>query len=374
MTELGITFLSLRLHPIAKDIVAFSPEEWKKKAEDIIQTVENKAKLPQTFGARRNVSELDDMFPQGYSYGNLFFEEFRIGYDPQNPEGGVFIGFSDVAMEVYLEKNRCTVYALLQNLQNESYTITIESMSIIAVLDEQNISLKDMCEGWRTGSLHIYCEASPRERRLVNCLNCPINYVVRDDYIALELVKDKLRLIIENDEAFDSAFDATLPLLSFTGSFHGDLAATLAEPLFSIDNDEAFTRFVANLFLDNFRLVHLEEGKAVNDEWFVGEMVECSYYGAGAIYPRVNDKGLEETILDIVRCGKLFSTLYKIQGIWGNEGLKDLWKCILETLSYYQPDEDDEYWIDRNIDYYKLTYPKVRDLALNLFVKASTDE
>lgn len=365
MVELGITQMSMRLHAFGENIDAFSPEEWQKEAKEIIQIAESKAQFRRIFGAKANVSNFpDELFPCSYTYGNLY-EDFRIGYDPEHPEDGVFIGFSDEALEDYLYKTNGTVYEMLQALQSARYEIRLESFSVIAVLDEED-PIWMLGRDSLNGSLGIFSQDAPTENGAIRCNTCSSTRTLRDDYIELELIKGESVLTIDKDMTFDYDYEAAFPLTVFTGSLAGEPARALTKSLCQVREDLDFILLVARIFQDHFCLVRVDGDEVSYDPWFLREIEPNNVYNSGVIYPRVNETSLEEHISTIVEKGDLFSFLRKIHVIWGDEGLKELWACMMSTFKKLELDEKVDHWVKRNYNYYKLTYPCLKDLVRDL--------
>ena len=331
MVELGITQMSMRLHATGENENTLSTETWQEKAKEIIRIAESKAQFRRVFGTKANLSNAPkELFPCSYTYGNLY-EDFRIGYDPDHPEDGVFIGFSDEALEDYLYKTNGTVYEMLQALQSARYELRLESLSVIAILDEDE-PIWALGRDWMNGSLGIFSQDAPTEDGVIRCNNCAATKEVRDDYIELELIKGQSVLTIDKDMTFDYDYEAAFPLTVFTGSLAGAPARALTKSLCQVREDSAFTLLVAEIFRDHFCLVRAEGDEVSYDPWFYQELEACIVYNSGVIYPRVNETSLEEHISTIVKKGDLFSFLRKIHVIWGDEGLKDLWACMMSTF------------------------------------------
>lgn len=365
MVELGITQMSMRLHATGENENTLSTETWQEKAKEIIQIAESKAQFRRIFGAKANVSNLpDELFPCSYTYGNLY-EDFRIGYDPEHPEDGVFIGFSDEALEDYLYKINGTVYEMLQALQSARYEIRLENFSVIAVLDEED-PIWMLGRDWLNGSLGIFSQDAPTENGAIRCNTCSSTRMLRDDYIELELIKGESVLTIDKDMTFDYDYEAAFPLTVFTGSLAGEPARALTKSLCQVREDLDFILLVARIFQDHFCLVRVDGDEVSYDPWFLREIEPNNVYNSGVIYPRVNETSLEEHISTIVEKGDLFSFLRKIHVIWGDEGLKELWACMMSTFKKLELDEKVDHWVKRNYNYYKLTYPRLKDLVRDL--------
>lgn len=373
MVELGITQMSMQLHAIGENIADLTPEAWQQKAREIIHIAESKAHFQSIFGPKVNVSNLpDELFPCSYTYGNLY-EDFRIGYDPEHPEDGVFIGFSDEALEGYLYKTNGTVYEILQALQSAKYEICLESLSVIAILDEDE-SIWMLGRDWMNGSLGIFSKDASTEDGVIYCDICYATKEVRDDYIELELIKGQSVLTIDKDITFDRDYEVAFPLIVFTGSLAGAPACALTKSLCQVREDSDFIQLVAEIFRDHFCLVRVEGDEVSYDPWFFQEMKSDSVYNGGVIYPRVNETSLEEHIATIVEKGDLFSFLRKIHVIWGDEGFKDLWACMMSTFNKLELDEKVDHWLKRNYNYYKLTYPRLKDLVRDLYEEEDNGE
>ncbi len=365
MVELGITQLSMRLYAAGENVDTLSAEAWQNKAKEIIRIVESKARFHSIFGAKTNLSKAPkELFPCSYTYGNLY-EDFRIGYDPEHPEDGVFIGFSDVALEDYLYKTNGTAYELLQALQSARYELCIESLSVIAILDEDE-PLWTFGRDWMNGSLGIFSQDASTEDGVIRCNICYATKEVRDDYIELELIKGQSVLTIDKDITFDRDYEVAFTLIVFTGSLAGAPACALTKSLCQVRGDSDFILLIAEIFRDHFCLVRIEGDEVSYDPWFYQEMDWNSVYNGGVIYPRVNETSLEEHIATIVEKGDLFSFLRKIHVIWGDEGFKDLWACMMSTFNKLELDEKVDHWLKRNYNYYKLTYPRLKDLVKDL--------
>lgn len=365
MVELGITQMSMRLHAIGENIAALTPEAWQQKARDIIRIAESKAHFQSIFGPKVNVSNLpDELFPYSYTYGN-YYEDFHIGYDPEHPEDGVFIGFSDEALEDYLHKTNGTVYEFLQALQSAKYEIHLESLSVIAILDEDE-SIWMLGRDWMNGYLGIFSKNASTENGVICCDICYATKEVRDDYIELELIKGQSVLTIDKDITFDRDYEVAFTLIVFTGSLAGAPACALTKSLCQVRGDSDFILLIAEIFRDHFCLVRIEGDEVSYDPWFYQEMDWNSVYNGGVIYPRVNETSLEEHIATIVEKGDLFSFLRKIHVIWGDEGFKDLWACMMSIFNKLELDEKVDHWLKRNYNYYKLTYPRLKDLVKDL--------
>lgn len=375
MVELGITQMTMRLYATGESENTLSAEAWQNKAKEIIRIVERKARFQSIFGAKTNLSKVPkEMFPCSYTYGNLY-EDFRIGYDPEHPEAGVFIGFSDVALEDYLHKSHGTAYELLQALQSARYELRLESLSVIATLDEDSDApIWTLGRDWLNGSLGIFSKDAQAEDGVIRCNNCSATKAVRDDYIKLELIEGQSVLSIEKDIAFNENHTVALPLTVFIGSLAGAPARALTKSLCQLREDRDFIQLVAEIFQEHFCLVRVEGDEVSYDPWFYQEMEACSAYNGGMIYPQVNETSLEEHIATIVEEGDLFSFLRKIHVIWGDEGIRELWACMMNTFNKLELNDEVDHWIKRNYNYYKLTYPRLKDLVKDLFEEDAAED
>lgn len=339
-------------------------EVWNQKSLDIIDEIEKKTQFKIIFGeCQKMISGLPQGYTEGYTYGqNPFY--FCIAYHPDHIEMGVIIKFSAYSWAVYqqlfLEINQISIniHSFLQKIQSKLYSFRLSRIDIAIDFINENFSVNTIYNQLSKGN-QIIKNVSGRKNSSSLTAYCK-NNIVSTFYIgsksknikALLRVYDKKK---EQEENFGFRYHEAVQSHNWTrfeAVYKGNYAHTLSERLFKIQNDSELRELLVSAFTDRYRFFYKKSNQETKFTKKMLSLLNQNNYIFSSPSPR--DNQLSQSIKYLVTSSGLFSTIYKINEIWGQKGLEDFIDFLENEYANYEANEDIQRWIKKYGNLYKI--------------------
>lgn len=142
----------------------------------------------------------------------------------------------------------------------------------------------------------------------------------------------------------------------FEAAYKGTYAHDLSEELERIKSDTALKNLLVSALTDRYQFYYAKSHKLTTYSKKMLELLNQKSFRFNSPSPRTNL--LEQSQKHIINGSGLFPYLYKIQHIWGDEGLKKCLLFLFNEFDNYEPNDDVMLWLKKYSPLYvKQGYP-----------------
>lgn len=338
-------------------------DQWKQKGGLLIEHFEKLSKLETVFG---EVKEIQHSIPQGYSMGYAYGDNpfyFCVAYHPEHIEMGIIVKFSAYAWAVFQEKYQqlykesIQIHNYLQMIQSKFYTSRLSRIDIAIDFMNEKIHVNTIYNQLSKGN-QIIRNSSGRKN------SSALSAVIKDNYVSTFYVGSRGK----NIKAFLRVYDKKLEQKQtygfryheaekfddwtrFEAVFKGEYAHSLSERLLEIGTDNELKILLISSFTDRYQFFYKNSGKQTV---FTKKMLSLIHQTNFSFYsPSPRDNQLIQSIEHLLHGSGLFPTMYKINEIWGFDGLKEFKEYLMVEYAVYEPNEDVTRWINKYRHLYK---------------------
>lgn len=360
--ELGIDQLTMVAFPntslFNKEDIIF---EWDEIAEKIISTIEEKTNLVNTFGERIKLKKAINGYNTAYQYGTAP-NCVTIYYNDSRPDMAVMLYYSGQGLKTYLNKNNIQVYNLIQNIQDELYTIRLSRIDLVADFINYGLDITKIYNDYVNNEtnvfLTVYREDNSQfyKKGIYEATNYTKESNVRTMYLGTRKSEIFLRVYNKKLEQMDKGVNSDKVLncadwVRFECETKGKSAHQMSQELLNIKSDEELAHLIANTFLQKYSFFYMEDNRRVKPTEYTQAIIDCVTENKCIL------SSAKPMNYDLVRTFQyLFSTsgmipaFYKVLRIYGEQGLKDLSDYIREYVHTYEPTKKCFNWIEANKD------------------------
>lgn len=123
------------------------------------------------------------------------------------------------------------------------------------------------------------------------------------------------------------------------------------EAVMECQTDEAFKNLILSAILDRFMFFYTKTRKPHKITRLMLKLLDDKTFGFTC--PNVRDNDLERSIRHLIKNSGLFPTMYKIEAIWGEEGLNKFMEYLMEKYQEFEPNEDHRLWLRKRFQQYQ---------------------
>ncbi|MDU3212353.1 hypothetical protein [Anaerococcus sp.] len=134
--------------------------------------------------------------------------------------------------------------------------------------------------------------------------------------------------------------------------FSSDYAHQLTELFKDCKDDEELKNIILSIILDRYMFFYTGSGKPTKLTRLMLQELDNKNFELESLSPRNNS--LERSIDHLIKGSGLFSTMYKIYMIWGEDELNEFLEFLYERFKEYEPNNDVFIWLNKNKESYKI--------------------
>lgn len=344
-------------------------EGWETLAINIIEEFSKLAHIETLFGMLEDSSQ---PLPQGYSHGfnctgTTFY--FTMAYHIDYIQMGICIKFSANAWMEYRRrfqdvlKKDANIHTLLHSIENtDLYSSRLSRMDIAIDFINEKISVNT-----------IYNQLS-KKNQLVRNKSGRLNHselsaITRNNVTSTfylgskgKNIKALLRVYNKKKEQIETIGTRYQEALQyqdwvrFESVFKGKYAHALTDKLKSITSSTDLKDLLVSAMTDRYLFYYAKSGKLTTYSKKMLKLLNQRNFRFNSPSPRLNL--LEQSQKHILNGSGLFSYLYKVYKIWGDDGLNDCLNFLYYEFEHYEPTEDVLSWLNKYTALYtKQGYP-----------------
>ncbi|WP_206911400.1 hypothetical protein IGL98_003369 [Enterococcus sp. DIV0840] len=330
---------------------------WTKEANKIIAEFETLSRIPFLFGDRKESYNRISGYDTSYEYGeNNFY--FSISFHSAHPRMGIAVKFSATSWRYYRLwynenlNDETDVYLFLSSIQSNLYETRLSRIDL--TVDFINYDL-DANEVYKTLTTEKVIIKNSKERKN----NSKIGAIVVDNTASTIYIGSRGR----NVKSLLRIYDKRLEQIQNWGIYHeiainseswirfemvvkGKYSHELTKAIMKIENEQDFKTLILSAITDRYRFLNAKTNELT---FYSTEMISAlSAKSFEFNTPSPRNNSLFSSINHIIKGSGLFPTLYKIQDIWGIDGLKDFWIFLDKCYTLYKPNDDVNIWLKKN--------------------------
>lgn len=134
-----------------------------------------------------------------------------------------------------------------------------------------------------------------------------------------------------------------------------DYAHKLTTALLDTKNDIEYKEIILDFIIQKYFFVTANNNAPAP---FLQQLIDMKNDQEITLFKSVNTKNTElsKNLLHLLRTSGTVTTLYKINAIWGNAGLKKCMDTITEIIKTHQPNQDCVRFLRNNLEEYRIAY------------------
>lgn len=322
----------------------------------------------------------EDKAPAGYTvayhYGAHSFY-LALAYHPEHARMGIIVKMSAQALDYYTQHSGLKLYNLLQTAQDNSYTMRLSRVDLVADYINEGIDVTAIYHGLNAHTIGIYdrYEGRTLEEPIYKRKNLELRgFCVADAVptIYLGAVSSDVQLRVydkrrEQLERKGTKMDKALACANWTRFeiiLKSDYAHQFTNALMAVTDDTEFGNLIATVIVQKFRFMLVINGNVDVETDYTQMLVDCIANNNFRL-KSASTKNFElaNSIAHLYGGSGLLNTLYKIKDIWGSDAAWDFIAHTHALLANLEPNDDCQYWLMRNANDYKRNYPTWADFT-----------
>lgn len=373
MVELSMNEITVKIEPKENNEAIRKKNEWSRQAERIIGFLEINFGFNRIFHRNRDCSENVHEEVISYTYGFLD-DELTVYYYPSSREKGVILHITDDALQRYLEKTEFTFYEFFQKLYALPYNVTLTAIRLTALYIHEGVNLEKLHDAWINGAIGIKCQAYT-PGKLFTMTNCKptvwTRWALSNEVIAMDfpLIKDAVSLTIHEVTPALKELSALADRKNFPPThvrlelfLKKNYATAIFGLMQSVHDDEYFAQLVTGFIGNMARFYMVDNGRILELLGATKILENCVAEKNYVVTPAFDGKqSLVTSIKSLTQKSEMFSIIYKVHDLWGEEGIRLLKKHLTEEYARYSPEEGTEKWLNHNRSKYKANCPTAKD-------------
>lgn len=361
MLDVQVDEFTLVLQPIKRP---YSIGEWPGMAINLISEFVKLSKIEFILGT---LDEAINSLPQGYSHGFVFKDApyyFSIAYHTDFIQMGVCIKFSAHAWMEYRKQYQLLYTSPMQLHQffksindNALYTSRISRVDIAIDFINENIKVNTIYNQLSKKNQIVKTAAGRNNNSILSAITK--NNITSTFYLGSKgkNIKALLRVYDKKLEQIDTMgilYDEALARdswIHFEAVFKGRYAHDISEKLETIKSNTELKDLLVSALTDRYQFYYAKSNKLTNYTKQMLNLLRQKNFLFNSPSPRMNL--LERSQSHIINGSGLFSYLYKVQDIWGHEGLKKSLAFLYKEFENYEPNNDVVLWLEKYSTLYK---------------------
>lgn len=344
-------------------------EDWEIMAVEIIEEFVSLTNIETIFGQLEDHSHT---LPQGYSMGfscqNLE-HYFAMAYHPDYLQMGICIKFSASAWLEYknnfyeqFNKHIHIHDFLLTSSNTNAYSLRLSRVDIAIDFIDEKVSVNTLYNQLSKKN-HIVKNDSGRNN------HSTLSAITKDNITSTfylgskgKNIKALLRVYDKKKEQLETMgiryhdainYDSWV---RFEAVFKGKYAHRLTEKFLEIKSDTELKDTLVSALTDRYIFYYAKSGRITTHSKKMLQLLNQKNFKFSSPSPRLNL--LEQSQKHILNGSGLFSYLYKVKKIWGDDGLNDCLDFLQNEFDHYEPTEDVLLWLKKyTVLYTKQGYP-----------------
>ena len=326
MLEVGIDEITFVLQLSSSYNYLLKYNEWIDVARRIIDIFCVKADIENSFGEEKILAK---GLPKGYTYGYTYGEHdhyFAIAFHEFRRDMGVVVKFSAKSLDYYCYSTGKTVYELLQQIQDDLYTVRTSRVDIALDYIDEDVNINDIYDGYLENRLVILREMkSKKDGSIFNKIvgfqirgffnQCDINTIYfgsKQSSSFLRIYDKKYEQMSKKGTKYKEACSCK-NWVRFEGVFRNEYAHNIGDELLKVNNDIDFGNLLACIMIQRYRFMDKDNAGNMTETFYVNLLL--SNISNMSFILRANesrDNRLLDNILYLLGNSGTISTLYKI--------------------------------------------------------------
>ena len=344
-------------------------EGWEDTAINIVKEFVELSELEVVLG---NLKEATYSLPQGYSNGFIFEEApyyFAIAYHADFIQMGVCIKFSAYAWMEYrkqyesLFSTPIQIHQFLTNINTSTlYTSRLSRIDIAIDFINEKVNVNT-----------IYNQLSKKNQIARTAIgrknNSTLSAITKNNITSTfylgskgKNIKGFLRVYDKKKEQIETMgirYDEAIHYndwVRFEAVYRGSYAHDLSDKLQTINNDVELKDLLVSALTDRYQFYYAKSNRLTTYTKKMLDLLHQRSFMFSSPSPRMNL--LEQSQKHILNGSGLFSYLFKVWRIWGDEGLKKCLAFLHTEFENYEPNDDVLAWLKKYSPLYtKQGYP-----------------
>lgn len=331
---------------------------WIDRADMMIEEFINLSKIEIVFD---KLVPLIEKVPQGYTQGLTIDNSnyyFAIAVHEHFQNLGIIIKWSAHSWAIYQKKysdifnQDMNIFVFLKMTQSNLYTARLSRIDFTADYKNYGEELNPdtiynqyvnknyrICDCNEKYSRHV-CECIKKDDR-VDCFYIGSRKANTKSF--LRVYDKKLEQIQKSGFRLQEALQCE-DWTRFEASYRQAYAHQITEQLIYINSNIELSRFIASKILDKYRFVDMSTEEYSDFTSDLLDLARNSNYSA-LRYEAPTNNSLMNSIKYIIKGSGLFSLLFKIENIWGEEAISEFFEHVLEIYDI----EKEEFFKDYKI-------------------------
>lgn len=336
-------------------------DTWNDEAHRIITEFEDLSAIPLLFGECHDSYNKIAGYNTAYEYGeNPFY--FSISFHANHPRMGIAIKFSATSWKYYKAWYRASyeedtdVYLFLKMVQSNSYETRLSRIDLTVDFINYALNTDDIYKQLASEKIIIKNAKDKKNSSQINAI--VTNNVVSTIYIGsrgrninsmMRIYDKRLEQLSNYGIYLKTALDSE-SWVRFEMVIKGKYSHDFTKAILEIEDTVSFKTLILSAITDRYQFRNSETSELTS---FSNEMISvmsAKSFEFNTPSPRNNT--LLKSITHITTNSGLFPTLYKIEDIWGKDGLKDFYVFLAKSYESYLPNDDVSIWLKKNKEDY----------------------
>lgn len=366
MVEVGIDEVTIILLP-EESLLNSLDRRWDDLAWEIVLEAEEHLNLCAILGERKLMDKAISGYTIGFSYGDHDFF-FEVCYHGIYAKMGVMIKFSAQALAYYQFQTNMFLYEILQQAQSPLYRVRCSRIDIAIDFINEGVNINVIHSDYLNDKLFIMVMRERngfieqvRKRYELNSISHDREFETlmfgkRDSPVMLRIYNKKVEQISKRGSRYTEALQYD-NWVRFEAEAKQEYAHGLSELLLSIESDNEFKETILGFFIQKFYFMIPEQNTLLTAP-FMQKIIDLKNDRSITLIKSTSHKNTElaKSIIHLLKTSGTITTLYKTAEIWGEEGLLDFAKEIIQFLKYYEPNQDCKRFLKNNKEDYRRLY------------------
>lgn len=375
--HVGIDEITIVIQP-TEDTIGEYPQNWSQIAMELTATIADKLSMPLIFDS---LLIKEKIAPKGYTHAFSFNNMpyfFRIAFHEKNFTMGVIIKFSASALNYYkqayqeLYKESLEVYDILKKLDEDYWDMHLSRIDFTADYFNYPLTVNE-----------IYTKLKNRQFKIVNARgrrNHSKKSAIETDGEAKTItigsrkkgsnsflkIYDKLSEQLEKNGTYVHIANKVKSWVRFEVTYRHIYAKQLTKSILDLQSADDLQQLIASKIVEKYCLIDVEKEQVTE---YSQALIDFSSDTERFETMSPRNNSLVQNIHHILKGSGFFSTLYKVEEIWGADAVITLLERVLsEYRIIYIPNKDVKIWLDKNsVELQKLDFNDYLDSIIDLF-------
>lgn len=336
--------------PVADKIAFKDASDWIRKAENIIVTFENLAKLTTIFGKKQVQIQAPAGYTTCYRYGDHNFY-FAVAYNPANWSMGIVCKFSAESLHYYLAKINWQVYEFLQAVQSDEYEMRLSRIDFDVDFFDERFTVNSIYEKLKNKKLKVYLRKQRQGKSILAEKNLHYRAFNRSGKVETLYINSPRSSVncriynkrLEEIELNKSDLQTALKhkWVRFEAVFKSDYAHNLTPKLLQLSAPKELNDLILTCWTQKFYFVVNSKPASFTQKML--DAIEDDSYNLYGHKPIDND--LLRRFKYLLENSGTVSTLYKMLSIWGDEDLRAAINYMYQFVINWHVNDDCKTWL-----------------------------